>query len=248
MFKLANSSDQVTVKNWFADTSAAFQIEQISFADGTTWTNAQVTARALVVNGTDAADTLVGVYAFADQLNGGAGNDTLTAAGSGDTLNGGAGDDVLNGNGYDGATYIGGAGNDTITGAYMADTYVFNRGDGQDIVTDFGPSYYGGGPDALNFGPDVASDQLWFRHVGNDLEVDVIGTSDRVTIAQWYSGSGNHVERFQAGDGKVLLDSDVNSLVEAMASFAPPVAGQTTLAPDYRTNLQPVIASAWHGG
>ena len=47
-------------------------------------------------------------------------------------------------------------------------------------------------------------------------------------------------------DGKTLLDSQVNSLVQAMSAFAPPPAGQSTLAADYQTALNPVIAANWH--
>jgi len=58
IFKLANSSDQITVKNWFNNSSGYNQIEQVKFADGTTWSSAQVNAQALEVFGTDANDVL----------------------------------------------------------------------------------------------------------------------------------------------------------------------------------------------
>ncbi|MBW8831289.1 MAG: hypothetical protein JF606_18065 [Burkholderiales bacterium] len=146
--------------------------------------------------------------AFADVLRGGAGNDTLNAVGGGDTLDGGAGNDTLNADYHGGgSTFIGGAGNDVSNGSYYGDTYVFNRGDGQDSIVESGPNYYG---DTLSLGSEVSSDQLWSRHVGNDLQLNLIGTSDTITIADWYSGTYHHVEQFKtAGDGKVLLDSDV---------------------------------------
>ena len=42
VLKLANGIDQVTVKNWFANVSGSNQIEKLSFADGTVWTNTQL--------------------------------------------------------------------------------------------------------------------------------------------------------------------------------------------------------------
>jgi hypothetical protein len=42
-----------------------------------------------------------------------------------------------------------------------------------------------------------------------------------------------------------LLDSKVDTLVQAMAAFAPPAAGQTTLPPAYQTALASVIAANW---
>lgn len=68
---------------------------------------------------------------------------------------------------------------------------------------------------------------------------------DKSVISNWYSGSGYHIEQFKTADGKTLLDSQVNNLVEAMAAFAPPAAGQSTLAADYQTALNPVIAANW---
>ena len=60
-----------------------------------------------------------------------------------------------------------------------------------------------------------------------------------------HSGSANHVEQFKTSDGKTLLDSQVQNLVSAMAAFAPPAAGQTTLPANYATALAPVLAANW---
>jgi hypothetical protein len=53
------------------------------------------------------------------------------------------------------------------------------------------------------------------------------------------------VEQFKTSDGKTLLDSQVQNLVQAMASFAPPAVGQTSLTPVQQTALAPVIAANW---
>ena len=66
------------------------------------------------------------------------------------------------------------------------------------------------------------------------------------TLTNWYLGNQYHVEQFKTSDGKVLLDSAVQNLVQAMAAFSPPAAGQTTLAANYATALNPVIAANWH--
>ena len=42
------------------------------------------------------------------------------------------------------------------------------------------------------------------------------------------SGSDNRIERIKTADGNNLYDSDVDKLVQAMASFAPPAATQTS--------------------
>jgi len=80
---------------------------------------------------------------------------------------------------------------------------------------------------------------------GQDLIADYDATTDKLTIENWYLGSSFHVEQFKTADGKLLLDSQVENLVQAMAAFAPPAAGQTTLPPTYQDALAPVIAANW---
>lgn len=73
-------------------------------------------------------DRLIG-GAGADRLAGGAGADRLSGNGGGDVLLGGAGSDVL----------TGGPGDDRLSGGAGADVFVFSRGAGADVVTDFAP-------------------------------------------------------------------------------------------------------------
>lgn len=182
------------------------------------------TASAKTLLGLSGDDTLHGGEGD-DALNGGAGSDDLFGANGSDTLDGGANDDNLNG----------GAGNDT---------YLLARGGGQDSVWDF--DVESANVDVAMFGGDVTPEQLWFRQTATDLEVSIVGTEDKLIIQDWYvDGSANHIEQFKTTDGKVLLDSQVQNLIQAMASFAPPPAGQTTLPPDYQSSLATVIAANW---
>ena len=56
-----------------------------------------------------------------------AGNDLILGLSGNDTLEGGSGGDTL----------TGGKGNDRLIGGSGADVFVFNRGDGADVITDF---------------------------------------------------------------------------------------------------------------
>lgn len=189
------------------------------------------------------ADTITTSYGN-DVVNSGAGNDTISTGWGADTINAGAGDDIIR-TGGGGDTVRGGLGNDTIIAdQWSNDTYLFAAGDGQDSIAD------SGGQDTLVL-ENIGSSQLWFTHTGNDLNVSVIGTTDSVTLKDWYSGyqypgSQYHLEQIQTSDGKVLLDSQVQNLVDAMAAFAPPAAGQTTLTGTAATTLTPVLAANWH--
>lgn len=103
-------------------------------------------------NGNGLANVIVG-HAGLDDLNGdagddyidgGAGNDSITGDDGHDILIGGPGDDDLTGGGH--STFDaggkdrleGGSGEDYLEGYFGDDTYVFGRGDGHDIVADFG--------------------------------------------------------------------------------------------------------------
>jgi subfamily B ATP-binding cassette protein HlyB/CyaB len=121
--------------------------------------------------------------------------------------------------------------------------YVLGRGYGAELVQENDAT--AGNTDVARFLNGITDDQIWFRHVGNDLEVSLIGTTDKETLQNWYLGSQYHAEQFKTSDGHVLLDSSVQNLVNAMAAFAPPAVGQTTLPPSYQSALNPVIVANW---
>lgn len=140
-------------------------------------------------------------------------------------------------------TLDGGTGNDTLYGGLGNDTYIFGNGAGADVIRDQDATP--GNQDQMLIGPDVAADQLWFRQLGMDLELSIIGSSDKATISNWFAGSEFQIERFQLSSGQALINQQVDSLIQAMAAFAPPAPGQTSLPADYHNALTPVIAANW---
>jgi Ca2+-binding RTX toxin-like protein len=133
---------------------------------------------------------------------------------------------------------------DTLDGGRGNDTYVFSRGSGADLVTENDAT--AGNTDVASFGTGISSEQLWFAKSGSDLQVSIIGTTDTLTVSNWYLSSQYHVEQFKTADGKLLLDSQVQNLVNAMAAFAPPAAGQSNLGGSTASALAPVLAANWH--
>lgn len=172
-----------------------------------------------------------------------AGNDTVVGNIGSDNLMGQQGDDQLYGNaGND--SLNGGTGVDVLVGGTGNDIYSMMRGYGTDTVIENDAT--AGNVDVAQFLSGVAADQIWFQQVGNSLEASIIGTSDKLVIQDWYLDSANHVEQFKTTDGaKTLIDSNVQNLVNAMASFAPPAAGQTMLPQNYQDALAGVIAANW---
>jgi Ca2+-binding RTX toxin-like protein len=239
---IAGTTDKITALHFFYSDNPANSVnplQQVKFADGTVWNTAAILARLFA--GTAGVDTLAGTIG-ADVINGQAGADTLYGRGGNDRLNGGADADALLGEGGN-DTLDGGAGNDMLDGGFGNDTYVFGRGAGADTVIDNDATV--GNTDVLSIGAGVAANQVWMRRIGLDLEVSVIGTNDKSTISYWFADKAHHVEQFKTADGKVLLDSQVDVLVSAMAAFAPPAAGQSTLPANYQAALNPVIAANW---
>ena len=150
------------------------------------------------------------------------------------TLTGNAAANVLNG----------GLGNDVLIGGKGSDSYVIGRGYGVDTLQENDATP--GNTDVLQFAAGVNANQLWFGKAGNDLQVSIIGTADKAIVQNWYLGSQYHVEQIKSGDGKLLLDTQVGKLVQAMAGFAPPAMGQTSLTAKQQTALAPVLAANWH--
>jgi Ca2+-binding RTX toxin-like protein len=164
-----------------------------------------------------------------DLIQGLDGDDTLTGMGGGDTLEGGQGHDRLEG----------GLGNDTLIGGIDNDTYVWGRGDGSDVVDDVS------GADLVEIQAGVEADQLWFKLIGNDLQISVVGANDSLRILNWNTSDAQKVERFKLADGKTLQAANVQKLVNAMAAFNDQPIGPSTLPEPVRSVVAPVIASAW---
>lgn len=153
---------------------------------------------------------------------------TTAINGTGNTLS-----NVLKGN----------SANNTLTGGTGNDTYQFDRNSAVDTIVENDST--SGNKDTLSFASDIAADQLWFVKSGNNLEVSVIGTSNKAVVKDWYLGNAYHVEELKSGNGLTLLDTQVQNLVSAMAGLTPPAAGQTTLPPEYQAQLNAVLAANW---
>jgi hypothetical protein len=66
--------------------------------------------------------------------------------------------------------------------------------------------------------------------VGNNLEVSIANTTDKIVIRDWYLGAANQVEQFVYVDGAIVSNTQVSSLITAMAQFGA-MAGNETSAP-----------------
>ena len=226
IFQHSNGADAVRVKDQFSDASwnQSYQVEKVSFADGTSWSVAQIPQMDLVTRAADAGETLSGYtgrdvmyggagndvlssYEGNDALYGGAGNDTLNGGSGNNRLEGGAGDDTLkvvnsNGSGTQNV-FVGGTGNDTLMGGWASDRYEFKLGDGQDTLIE--TSYYTGAVDELAFGAGIEASDIHLVREGKDLIFQHSNGADAVRVKDQFSGASwnqsYQVEKVSFADG-----------------------------------------------
>ncbi|MEI8014006.1 MAG: putative Ig domain-containing protein [Nitrospira sp.] len=169
---------------------------------------------------------------------------TTAINGTGNTLDnfvlGNSATNVLTGvNGND--TLRGGMGNDTVNGGSGNDTFLFGRGDGQDLVRD-----NSGTADKILYDAGINPLDLVISRQVNDLRIAIHGSTDYVSVQNWYSSSTNRTETIQAGNGQTLLSTQVDQLIQAMAGFT----SQTGLTWDQAISQRPqdvqtVLATSW---
>lgn len=145
-----------------------------------------------------------------DGLWGNDGNDTMWGGLGNDVLEGGAGDDGLVGDdtdlvgGFGGADVLaGGVGNDYLGGGGGGDTYLFNPGDGYDVIRDFS-----GEGNRLVFGAGISAGALIVTATLNDsLVIRTGGGGDAVEILNFGTANptaSHPIDTFEFSDGTVL--------------------------------------------
>lgn len=164
-----SNGDSVTVARHFeGDGASQYSINEVRFADGTTWNVATLNAKAL--EGTAGDDVLVG-FASDDVIHGLEGDDVIDGGDGNDTLSDGAGNDVLRGgNGNDTIYFTAGAepgGVDIATGGAGDDVYHIARGSGTDRIAGLAASDAGIDRVVMDgIGTELIRD---YRISGNDL-------------------------------------------------------------------------------
>jgi Ca2+-binding RTX toxin-like protein len=146
-----------------------------------------------------------------DMLFGGEGDDILVGGEGNDTLLGGSGNDYLYGGSKD-DILDGGTGNDLLQGNAGNDTYKFGRGSGQDTIIDRDSSR---GLDTVEFGQGISSSDLELIRQGKDLCINITGTTDSLTVQDWFKGDRYKIEQFKFADGTVLKAPDLNIMEKA---------------------------------
>jgi Ca2+-binding RTX toxin-like protein len=177
--------------------NTAGQVEQVVFADGTVWDQAQL--RVLAVTGGSGVDALNG-FDGADVLVGGAGNDNMQGV---------AGDDI----------YEGGAGTDTLTDSSTTsnEIYRYSLGEGADTVSD------SGGVDTVQLGSGILPSAVTVRRGTSGQLALTFSDGGILTLNSQYSNVGvantaGQIEQVVFADGTVWDQAQLRVLAVAGGS------------------------------
>ncbi|MBU0631660.1 tandem-95 repeat protein, partial [bacterium] len=152
-------ANKITISNW---TSQDNRVETIELADGTVL-NANNVIEHIP---SEEADTIVVPDELAVNIDLQGGDDVIQGSSQDDTILGGSGDDVIS-SGAGNDTLEGGTGDDTLHGGEGNDTYIFNIGDGHDVIVDTN------GTDKLTFGSNITINDLTAQMDGNDIQIGI---------------------------------------------------------------------------
>ncbi|MFV1852189.1 MAG: Ig-like domain-containing protein [Thalassospira sp.] len=158
------------------------------------------------------------------------GNDVLIGSAVDDSLGGSTGNDILDGK----------SGNDTLSGGDGADTFVFGRGSDHDVIADAEAA------DTVSLQSDVTANDVWLFQQGDDLVIQLLGSQDSLTVADWYAPAAQQVGEIEVA-GSTLDATNVQNLVDAMSVFGINDVAADSL--DHNStefqNAQAVIAANW---
>ncbi len=149
---------------------------------------ASITAFTVNLLDRDDTFTLVGTTTVPAAVNGGSGNDTITANGGVDTLNGEAGNDTI----------TGAKGNDIVAGGEGDDTLIWNNGDGSDLMDG------DGGADTVRVnGSTTAGDNFTIAPNGSRVRFD------RVNLGLFTLDILAEALEINGGDGDEIITGTV---------------------------------------
>lgn len=175
-FKLtiSDTGDSIVLKDQatqFVLGSNFYEIEEISFSNGTTWTTDDLQEKYFEDAATSGNDTVIGFMR----------------------------NDIINGL----------AGNDRLEGRGGSDTYVFDANFGQDVIYDYPEYVTWDGPDTVEFAGTWIPSDFTFSKVGNNLVLQSVSTSDKLTIEKFFTLSLYRIENFKFSNGVILTDNDI---------------------------------------
>ena len=219
------NSDSVTIQNFFSANTdiGGNTVRTILFANGSYY-DANKVLELAPLNPTDKDDKFY-LTDGSDTFDAGLGNDEIWGRNGDDFINGNEGDDKLYGGGGN-DILVGGKGNDNLDGDVGNDTYVFNKGDGNDIITDWN------GRNTIKFGKGILYNDLDFTatDLGSAFKISFKNSpNDSITVhrnaisnIQFYNEDSSFELRYTInlnivgtdGDDKLEADIDIPNTIK----------------------------------
>ncbi|MBQ9441976.1 MAG: hypothetical protein IJU55_03090 [Selenomonadaceae bacterium] len=141
----------------------------------------------------DASEAMLGLNIIGNSY-----GNKITGSTQNDTIDGGKGNDLLiGGKGSD--TLIGGDGDDTLTGGAGSDLFVYKKGSGNDLITDYAVG------DRISIKGDTVSD---IDYLGKDV-VFTLASQNQITVA----GSSDRIITYVVGEKTNSYLADVGKYV-----------------------------------
>ncbi len=251
-FSIIGTDDKITVSGYFSS-NYTWAIEQVIFADSTTWNEATLREAARYIDeptspggttyqGYDNQDDIIHADSNNNEINTGNGNDLIESGAGNDTVIAGNGDDVIRGEEGDDTLYgdrysysmswgeeYSGTGNDTLDGGTGNDFLA--GGAGNDTYV-FGLGYgqdtilEHDGSDTISFLSGVAPEDIKLQRRGDSLELSIVGTTDRLTISSYFNNSARVVESVTFADSTVWNEATLREMARRIDEPSSP--GSTT--------------------
>lgn len=184
------TGEVVTIENWAKD--YAYQLNKIVFLDGDVWTAADINKQLdLAVQVSDEINYIYGSWEDKEEVIAGTdGMDNIDGRGGNDTIIGGKGDDTING----------GDGNDT---------YLWNIGDGNDII------YTSNNPadtDILKFGAGISREDIAISQYNSDLRLTYKPSGEMLTLQGFFGYNYYSIARVEFADGTLWTAEELSEI------------------------------------
>ena len=134
-----------------------------------------------------------------------------------------------------------------ISGLNGDDDYSIQTGVGDVTIVNEGSSL--ADHDRIVFEDGVSAEQLWFTRNGNDLLLEVLGTDDSVTVADWYGGDlSAKIDAITMQDGSELAGYEIEKIVSLMAAIDKPEDSGAVTETFANAGLTDDVEELWASG
>jgi Ca2+-binding RTX toxin-like protein len=70
-----------------------------------------------------------------------------------------------------------------------------------------------GNNDIIRFGEGITSDNLDVTRINNNLIIAILGTTDKITVSEYFMDTSSKIEEFAFADGTTLTSQQIESMV-----------------------------------